>query len=337
LNQNTTGNAATANNVSGGTANVTTLTTSSTVTLNGGTANGVAYLNGSKVLTTGSALTFDGSTLIAPAGGLQLGAFAYFTGGVTSNLIAGTNAVYGLELRTNSATRYQINSDGTSIWSMAGTEQMRLTSTGLGIGTSSPGGKLDVASSNTNDDGIFLTPDGSSFGYASNITFRSKLTNGGSIGIAAKIRAELSSSNNAGLLFFTTASGTNAEKMRLDSAGNLGIGTTSPATRLELSKVYVGAGPTWAGGDDLLKLTAASGSAWAEPAIAFHEIGSNIGAKIGVKNTGNGAMNIIFANRDGSSLTSTMTERARISTDGAWVSVHSWQRRRLGNRHVCSW
>ncbi len=43
------------------TANVTTLTTSSTVTHNGGTANGVPYLNGSKVLTTGSALTFDGT------------------------------------------------------------------------------------------------------------------------------------------------------------------------------------------------------------------------------------------------------------------------------------
>jgi hypothetical protein len=45
------------------TANVTTLTTSSTVTHNGGTANGVAYLNGSKVLTTGSALVFDGTKL----------------------------------------------------------------------------------------------------------------------------------------------------------------------------------------------------------------------------------------------------------------------------------
>ena len=55
--------ATTATNVSGGTASVTTLTTSSTVTLNGGTANGVAYLNGSKVLTTGSALTFDGTNL----------------------------------------------------------------------------------------------------------------------------------------------------------------------------------------------------------------------------------------------------------------------------------
>jgi hypothetical protein len=34
--------------------------------LSAGTANGVAYLNGSKVLTTGSALTFDGVSFVAP-------------------------------------------------------------------------------------------------------------------------------------------------------------------------------------------------------------------------------------------------------------------------------
>jgi hypothetical protein len=41
----------------------TTLAASGAVTLSGGTANGVAYLNGSKVLTTGSALVFDGTNL----------------------------------------------------------------------------------------------------------------------------------------------------------------------------------------------------------------------------------------------------------------------------------
>ena len=41
----------------------TTLSASGTTTLSGGTANGVAYLNGSKVVTTGSALTFDGTNL----------------------------------------------------------------------------------------------------------------------------------------------------------------------------------------------------------------------------------------------------------------------------------
>ncbi len=39
-----------------------------TATYSGGTANGVAYLNGSKVLTTGSALTFDGTNLTATNG-----------------------------------------------------------------------------------------------------------------------------------------------------------------------------------------------------------------------------------------------------------------------------
>lgn len=41
----------------------TTLEASGAVTLSGGTANGVTYLNGSKVLTSGSAMTFDGNTL----------------------------------------------------------------------------------------------------------------------------------------------------------------------------------------------------------------------------------------------------------------------------------
>ena len=48
-----------------GTTGISTpgLTNSGSETISSGTANGVAYLNGSKVLTTGSALTFDGTNL----------------------------------------------------------------------------------------------------------------------------------------------------------------------------------------------------------------------------------------------------------------------------------
>ena len=46
-----------------GTISAAALTLSSDLTLSGGTANGVTYLNGSKVLTSGSALTFDGTKL----------------------------------------------------------------------------------------------------------------------------------------------------------------------------------------------------------------------------------------------------------------------------------
>jgi hypothetical protein len=61
-----------------GTANIAALTASGSVTLSGGTANGVTYLNGSKVLTSGSALTFDGT-------GLGLG------GAITSKLSVTVN------------------------------------------------------------------------------------------------------------------------------------------------------------------------------------------------------------------------------------------------------
>jgi hypothetical protein len=71
-----------------GTANIAALTASGSVTLNGGTANGVAYLNGSKVLTTGSALTFDGANLgigtASPVAKLDL-AGDYKEGVVTAN------------------------------------------------------------------------------------------------------------------------------------------------------------------------------------------------------------------------------------------------------------
>jgi hypothetical protein len=100
------------------------------------------------------------------------------------------------------------------------------------------------------------------------------------------------------------------------NGGNVGVGTAAPAAKLDIGLVTPLGGATWSGGTDFIKLTALSGSAWAEPSIAFHETGSNIGAKISGKNTGNGAMNIIFANRDGSSLTSAITERMRIDTSG---------------------
>jgi hypothetical protein len=117
-----------------GTISAEALTTSSTVTLNGGTANGVAYLNGSKVLTTGSALTFDGTNL-------ALGGYGRTTGTGWQVLNNGLLTTYG----ANASGTLINNLDGGPIqFQISSAEQMRLTSTGLGIGTSSPGYKLDV-------------------------------------------------------------------------------------------------------------------------------------------------------------------------------------------------
>ena len=84
----TTINSTTIGATTASTGDFTTLSASSTVTLSGGTANGVAYLNGSKVLTTGSALTFDGATL--GVNGVSVGRGA---GAVSTNTAVGASAL----------------------------------------------------------------------------------------------------------------------------------------------------------------------------------------------------------------------------------------------------
>ena len=241
----------------------------------------------------------------------------------------GTSLYPGLEIKSGSAIPFEVsqlsNGDGFIYnganaiigFSTNATERMRIDASGnVGIGTSSPTQKLHVTSSGTSDGVIQLG------GTASNGYFSQINQNANNLQLIANgdqaFRASLGTNNGTGNITFLTAGLTtgNTERMRIDSSGNVGIGTAAPAAKLDIGLVTPLGGATWSGGTDFIKLTALSGSAWAEPSIAFHETGSNIGAKIGGKNTGNGAMNIIFANRDGSSLTSAITERMRIDTSG---------------------
>jgi len=72
------------------------------VTLSGGTANGVTYLNGSKVLTSGSALTFNGTNLGVGTASTAGKVHAYGTSGATTIMAEGAvnSSSYGrLEMR----------------------------------------------------------------------------------------------------------------------------------------------------------------------------------------------------------------------------------------------
>ena len=224
-------------------------------------------------------------------------------------------AVLGLyafnnELRIQ-GTAYVNAAQPLTVWT-ANAERMRIDANGnVGIGTTSPSARLDVRT-NTANDGILLASS------TSNLQIRALNGQGANNGIVQ--------ANDSGIIYtggtvntgaFVIAPWNNATcGLRMDANGNVGIGTVSPTTRLDVAAVSTIASGTWAGGTDFVRLLAASGSAFSEQAIAFQEAGTNVGAKIGVKNQGNGAYDIVFANRDNSSLTSAFAERARITAAG---------------------
>ena len=110
-----------------------------------GTANGVTYLNGSKVLTSGSALTFNGTTLTVNADGIahtitrgSSNGYLYHNGNAGSADLTLQSQNGSVKLFTESG------SGGTIKMAVEGTEIGRFTSTGLGIGTSSPADALNL-------------------------------------------------------------------------------------------------------------------------------------------------------------------------------------------------
>ena len=104
------------------------------------------------------------------------------------------------------------------VFNVAGSEQMRLTSTGLGIGTSSPAQKLHVVG-----DGNFVRATATdTFIQAANSVATFTITQ------SANGSTYLYNYGAYNLIFGTGA----AEKMRLDSSGNLIVGGTSTALGL---------------------------------------------------------------------------------------------------------
>jgi hypothetical protein len=222
-------------------------TFSSNPILSAGTANGVAYLNGSKALTTGSALIFDGTNL-----GVGVTPKAYTAGkaidissnggifgdGVTFNWAMGiTQNAYrladgsfkykatgqtagGLEINGNTF-RFLTAASGTANAAISFTESMTLTSAGLlGIGTTTPSATAKV------------TVRDATYGV-----FRGENTVGGYALFGATANASSEGFLDATNAFGFKVDGT--ERARLTTAGNFGLGTTSPLTATGYSALTV--------------------------------------------------------------------------------------------------
>jgi hypothetical protein len=244
----------------GGVAAITGATTiGGNLTLNGGTANGVLYLNGSKVATSGSALVFDGTNFGVGGSGDPFGRFYGRSVGISSassaflEINAATGSSSGIDFGVNAARTAGITSNTTEtnfttlgatpiLFGINGTEQMRLTSTGLGIGTSSPTDKLQVGAFSGNN----VITVGAGTAGVSSVYF------GDGTG-ADRYRGYIDYVHTSDRFEFGTSATT---KATLDSSGNLGIGTSSPAAKLQVVSGNIrldnNQGLEWGGGNNYI-------------------------------------------------------------------------------------
>jgi hypothetical protein len=237
----------------------TTLAASGAVTLSGGTANGVTYLNGSKVLTSGATLTYGGS-----GGNLTVGA-----NGTAGNFETGAGG-YGLVLSmTNVGPKNAIRSINNTekklfindsaggfteiLTYIDGSEAMRLTSSSLytasginvGIGTSSPKEKLDsrgaAVFSGDNTTGT------NAYGTAAGILLSTSSDN-----TKARITAVSNGANSVSLVLRSLSSGSAVDAVTIDPSGNLGLGVTPSAwnTSNAVKALQFGGGSLWNYNDD---------------------------------------------------------------------------------------
>jgi hypothetical protein len=177
----------------------------------GGTANGVAYLNASKILTTGTALTFDGTN------------FATTGTATATKLIPTGTSVTGNGLYLPAANALGLSTNGTNAVYIDASQN-------VGIGTTSPGNKLVTASNAANSIiQIQNTSTAASTSKTSALQFSGTDTSG-TLKESGDIYVTPSDNNYVGsnMLFYTRGSDTIAERMRIDSSGNVGIGTSSP-------------------------------------------------------------------------------------------------------------
>jgi hypothetical protein len=192
------------------------------------------------------------------------------------------------------------------------TERMRIDSSGkVGIGTSSPSAKLSIVSASStantisdwNNHSIILGPNaGSSTGSVMALGYNTT-SNESEITSLNPLVAWRSLALFSGGMRFCANNG--AESMRIDSSGNVGIGTSSPATKLVVKGTHVA-------GEGLINIIADSGTRYAALSLTNNTTQKGI---IFHDNTDN-MIDIYGAAGQGLRFTTNNTERMRIDSSG---------------------
>jgi hypothetical protein len=174
----------------------------------------VAYLNGSKVLTTGSALAFDGTNFSTSNSMRVTGSSASYASGAGAEITyVSASTKGGIQVYDRTASAYRdVFLDGANVlFQISGSEKMRIDSSGnLGIGETSPAARLDLKSSATDFTGVILNNTSTS-GKKYNI-------------VSAGSGSYFDIPTGAFGIRDLTAGAT---RLVIDSSGNLLVGTTS--------------------------------------------------------------------------------------------------------------
>lgn len=198
--------------------------------------------------------------------------FAQISGGITSNTAGSETGVLAFYTRANGTLN----------------EGMRITSNGeVGIGTSSPNIKLLVhhSSSNTNLANIGLTDlalglrnTSSTNGNMSIISFMDA-SGVGNVHVGA---IQKDQTNHAADLIFSTRTNltTFGERMRIDSTGNVGIGTPTPGYRLDVQGGSINTSQNLCINGDCKSAWSQVASQWANGTSSINYAGGSVGIGI---------------------------------------------------------